>query len=348
MTPPPDHPRTIRIRPTTTAAQEPVEDTHYLPSDPSNLLKADPNRRIPVTFISAWLHLAGHLYRPPGYLPGRKTPGIVMCGPFSSVKEQTLPHYAERFSDAGYTVMTFDPGTYGGSEGEPRAHHDPTRITEDYVNAARYLMTREDIDPRRIAAVGVCIGGGYAVSAAARERMIRTVVSIAGGFNVGGTFQQFMGIEGFAAYSSRVHAMMQEEYRTGKVRYVPTIAHGLSEEIPMAAMPIEEAYSYYSRTHAADAPAWSEQMTLSSLEAFFCYNALVHVPLIAPAPLQIIHGTKDLFLLPEYAQQAYDAALGPKELVWIETHNHIELYDQDPYVSIAAAEAIRWLDRYVQ
>ena len=69
---------------------------------------------------------------------------------------------------------------------------------------------------------------------------------------------------------------------------------------------------------------------------------------MAPAPLLIIHGTKDLFLLPEYAQQAYDAAVGPKELIWIETHNHIELYDQNPYVSIAAAQAIAWLDRHLK
>jgi len=55
----------------------------------------------------------------------------------------------------------------------------------------------------------------------------------------------------------------------------------------------------------------------------------------------------DAALLPEYAQAAYDAALGPKELVWIETHNHIELYDQDPYVSEAAAHAIRWLDGHL-
>ena len=134
-----------------------------------------------------------------------------MCGPFSSVKEQTLPHYAERFASAGYTVLTFDPRTYGESEGEPRGFHDPTRITEDYVNAVRYMMTREDVDPDNVAAVGVCIGGGYAVSAAARERKIRTVVSIAGGFNVGGTFQQFMGIEGFAAYSAKINAAMREQ-----------------------------------------------------------------------------------------------------------------------------------------
>jgi uncharacterized protein len=67
--------------------------------------------------------------------------------------------------------------------------------------------------------------------------------------------------------------------------------------------------------------------------------------LVAPTLLQIVHGTTDTALLPEYAQEAYEAALGPKELVWIEAHNHIELYDQDPYVSEAASHAIRWLDR---
>ena len=212
MAPEPQPVNIIRIRPTMAAAAEPVDDNHYLPADPALLLRADPKRRSPVTFRSNGVTLAGHLYRPPGFAPDRRTPAIVMCGPFGSVKEQTLPHYAERFSSAGYTVLTFDPRTYGESEGEPRAYHDPTRITEDYVNAARYAMTREDVDPDNVAAVGVCIGGGYAVSAAARERKIKTVVSIAGGFNVGGTFQQFMGIEGFAAYSARINAIMREQY----------------------------------------------------------------------------------------------------------------------------------------
>ena len=36
-------------------------------------------------------------------------------------------------------------------------------------------------------------------------------------------------------------------------------------------------------------------------------------------------------------------AAGPKELVWIETHNPIELDDPDQYVSIAAADALWWL-----
>jgi poly(3-hydroxybutyrate) depolymerase len=33
-----------------------------------------------------------------------------------------------------------------------------------------------------------------------------------------------------------------------------------------------------------------------------------------------------------------------QQITWIETHNHIELYDLDPYVSEAAAHIIQWLD----
>lgn len=110
----------LRIRPTTTAMTEPLDDPHYLPPDPSNLLRADPSRRTAVRFRSGRVTLAGHLFRPYDAPPEVRTAGIVMVGPFSSVKEQTLPHYAERFQAAGYTVLTFDSRNFGESEGEPR------------------------------------------------------------------------------------------------------------------------------------------------------------------------------------------------------------------------------------
>lgn len=337
----------VRIRPTAMAAAEPVDDLHYLPANPKDLLKADPKRRQPVRFKSNGASLAGHLYRPPKADPEEKTPGLVMCGPISSVKEQTLPHYAERFSDAGFTTLAFDPRSFGESEGEPRAHYDPNRVIEDYANAVTYLGTRDDINPEQIGIVGVCMGGGYAVSTAARHRGVKAVVAIGGGYNIGGSFQQFMGKVGFARYLAQVNELVRKEYLTGEVQYIPTIAHGLTKEQPVAVMPIDEAYSYYDRTSKSDAPSWSPKMTASSLEPYFLYNAVVHAPLVAPTPILFIHGTKDTALLPEYAQQAYDAAEQPKELVWIETHNHIELYDQDPYVSIAVGEALRWLRKYL-
>jgi len=309
-------------------------------------LLAHPERRTSVHFHNGNLRLAGHLYRPPHASEQTRTPGVVMVGPLSSVKEQTLPHYAERLSDAGYTVLTFDSRNFGESEGQPRFHHDPAEITADCSSAVGYLLTRPDIDPQRVAVVGVCVGGGYAVSTAARDKRVAAVVSVAGGFNIGGTFQMFMGVDGFAGYFRQVNDVVQKQRETGEVQYIPTVsAEGVSAEVPMAVMPTQEAAGYYLRTHAQDAPNWSPVMTAASLEPFFVYNGLAHVPLIGHTPLLVVHGTQDMFTLPQFAQAAFDAALGPKELVWIETSNHVELYDQDPYVSDACANIVRFLER---
>jgi fermentation-respiration switch protein FrsA (DUF1100 family) len=319
------------------------DSDHWLPEDPADLLIADPARRQAVAFESDGNQLAGHLYRPPAAADGQVTPGIVMCGPTSSVKEQTLPHYGERFADAGYSVLTFDPRGFGESEGEPRFHYDPWPIVADYANAAAYLMGRDDVDAERVAAVGVCMGGGFALATAARERRLVACVSVAGGYDIGGTFQQLLGPEGLASYMRAINELHDVQRRTGETQYVPTIALGLSADVPVAVMPLPEAYSYYERTSRDHAPTWSWTTTAVSLESYLTFNAISLAPLVAPTPLLIVHGTTDTALLPELAQAAYDAAIGPKELVWVDTHNHIEIYDQEPYVSEAVGHVLRWL-----
>ncbi len=313
----------------------------------AEFLRADPHRRQDVRFASAGEELAAHLYRPPSAAEGEATPAVALCGPISSVKEQTLPHYAERLADAGYTALAFDPRGFGDSSGEPRARYDPWAVIEDYHSAVSHLLTRPDVDHDRVAAVGVCMGGGYAVSLGARDKRLRAVVSIAGGYDIGSTFQQGFGVDGFAQYVRSINDVVQAQYASGEIAYVPTIAHGLDAETPIAAMPNDEAFDYYDRTHRDEAPNWSPQLTADSLPTYFAYNAVAAAPLVAPTPLLIVHGTTDAALLPEFAQAAFDAAGGTKELVWIETHNHVELYDQDPYVSEAAGHAVAWLDRHV-
>jgi uncharacterized protein len=317
----------------------------FLPQEPARLLVADPARRTPTSFDSDGQRLAAHLYRPRDARPGEATAGIVMCGPVSSVKEQTLPHYAERFADAGYTVLTFDPRSLGESEGEPRFHYDPWLVVADYVNAVAHVIGRDDVDARRVAAVGVCMGGGYALAVAARERRLAACASIAGGYDLGGTMQAAMGADGLAAYLRIANELHDRQRRTGEVAYIPTIARELTDDVPVAVMPNPEPYSYYERTYHDHAPTWSWETTAASLEPFLTFNAISQAPLVDPTPLLIVHGTTDTALLPEKAQAAYDAATGPKELVWIETHNHIELYDQDPYVPEAVEHVLRWLDR---
>jgi uncharacterized protein len=331
----------LRPTPQRLLGPDPSQERFYAP--PDRVLTADPSRREHVRFDSDGLWLAGHLYRPPGAGTADRTAAIAMCGPSSSVKEQTLPHYAERFSDAGYTVLTFDPRTYGESEGEPRCYYDPAQIVGDYANAVSHLVERDDVDRGRIAIVGVCMGGGYAVSTAARDKRVAAVASVAGGFDIGGTFLANLGTDGFAGFMRQINDLVTREYETGEVQYIPAIAPDLSGGL--AFMPNPEAFSYYSRTSRSDAPTWENRVAAKSLPAYFAYNAVADAPLVAPAPLLVLHGTVDMFLWPEFAQRVYDAASGDKEIAWFETHNHIEFYDQDPFVSEAVGNVLSWLDR---
>ena len=332
----------VSLRPTLQLLRRPDPSPERFYAPPERVLVADASRRENVRFDSDGLSLAGHLYRPPGAGSADRTAAIAMCGPSSSVKEQTLPHYAERFSDAGYTVLTFDSRTFGESEGEPRCYYDPGQIVGDYANAVSHLVGRDDVDGGRVALVGVCMGGGYAVSTAARDKRVAAVASIAGGFDIGGTFLANLGPDGFAAFMRQINDLVTREYETGDVQYIPAIAPDLSGGL--AFMPNPEAFSYYSRTSRSDAPTWENRVAAKSLQAYFTYNAVTDAPLVAPTPLLVVHGTVDLFLWPEFAQRVYDAASGDKELAWLETHNHIELYDQDPFVSQATAHVIQWLD----
>ena len=339
-----DAPSAVRVRPLDAQTSE-YSAEYFFPKDPSDLLRPDLSRAEPVRFPALdGTEIAGLVYRPVAPLKDSKLPAVALCGPISAVKEQVVPHYAERLADAGYLCITFDPRRFGESGGTPRGLYDPEDVISDFHSAVRHLFVRDDVDTDRVAALGVCMGGGYAVSLGAREHRLAAVVAVAGGYDIGGTFQKNLGVEGYADFMSNINGMVQAQVETGDLATIPTIAKSSDET---AVMPNPEAYSFYGRTSKDYAPNWSREMAVQSLEPYLAYDAVAHAPLVAPTPLMIIHGTLDLFLLPEYAQAAYDAAQGTKELVWIDTHNHIELYDQRPYVDLAADHARRWLDAHL-
>lgn len=309
------------------------------------LPSVDPGSRESVSFPSDGLALAGHLYRPPQAAEGERTAGLVMAGPMTSVKEETLPHYAAPLAEAGYTVLTFDNRNFGESDGEPRQHLVTSEQVEDLKNAVSYLLTREDVDPDRLALCCVCMGAGYALAVASMDLRVKALAIVAGAYNITDTYREFLGEEGFGAYLGTLTAARQRQYESGELQYMPAIA-GPRDYAP-SAMPVQEAYDYYSRAQATEAPSWENRLTVASMEHIVGWNVLERAHLVAPRPLLVIHGTTDVLLPPRYAQEVYDRAGEPKQLHWIETSNHVELYDQAPFVPEAIATLVDWLSLHL-
>ncbi len=262
---------------------------------------------------------------------GRRQPGIVLTGPFTGVKEQVAGTYASLLAGAGFATLAFDHRGFGESGGRP-GHEDSQGKLADLRAAVGFLAGRAEVDAARIGLVGICLGGGYAVRAAAADPRVKAVAVIAGAYNSPVQMLQSMGV---GPYRSALAAVL-DRYD----EYLPAVATDGGE----AAMGGQEPYSYYG-TARSFSPHWRNQVTRGSLHSLMTFDALSAAELLAGTPLLIIHGKADAYCSPELAQALYERKPGEKEILWLDASQHIDLYDSEPYVTRAAQEAAGFLHR---
>ena len=296
-----------------------------------------------VFFQSEGLKVVGSLFRPENYKGNSSLlPGVLVAGAMTGVKEQVAGSYAERIAKSGFVTLAIDHRHFGESEGEPRQHEDPAKKMEDFKNAISFLSTIEDIDREKIGACGISMGGGYMLQLAAFDRRIKAVSIVASGFNLGDTLVEMLGKEGFINFLKEHNKARQKHYETGEVQYIPAVA---TDNKP-AAMTGDEPFEYYG-TSRAWSPGWVNRYTTESIENLMSYNAVTYAHHVSPTPLLIVHGRKDKYCLPKFAQQVYDEAGEPKEIMWVDTANHIDLYDNDKYVGSAIDKIVEWFNAYL-
>lgn len=280
-----------------------------------------------ITFTADGITLVGNLA-----VAGDGAPAVVLTGPFTGVKEQVVGTYAARLHERGFTTLAFDHRGFGESGGR-RAHEDSQGKLADLRSAVGLLVAHPAVDAARIAAVGVCLGGGYAVRAAASDPRIRAVVGIAGGYNS----------------PVRFSAGDAEGYR----RALGTFIDRYDDELPAvapdggpAAMSGDEPFAYYGTTRSA-APTWQNRVTYGSLHALMSFDALSAAPLLTGTPLLVVHGRTDAYCAPELAEALHAGAPGPKEIHWLDTARHVDLYDVEPHVTGAVVATTDFLHRHL-
>ncbi|GIE80678.1 hypothetical protein Aph02nite_66280 [Actinoplanes philippinensis] len=276
-----------------------------------------------ITFDADGLTLAGDLR-----VAGDGAPAVVLTGPFTGVKEQVTGVYAARLHERGITTLAFDHRGFGQSGGR-RAHEDSQGKLADLRAAVGVLAAHPAVDADRIGVVGICLGGGYAVRAAAADPRLRAVAGIAGAYNS----------------PARFAAGDPEGYR----RALASFIERWDEELPAvapggapAAMGGDEPYEYYG-TDRSRAEHWENRVTHGSLHALMTFDALGAAPLLSATPLLVVHGRKDDYCSPELAEALHEQATGPKRLHWLDAGRHIDLYDAEPYVTQAADETAAFL-----
>jgi fermentation-respiration switch protein FrsA (DUF1100 family) len=297
-----------------------------------------------VHFQSDGLKVVGNLFRPQNSKEEEVSlPAILVAGAMTGVKEQVAGQYAERIAKDGYVTLVLDHRHFGESQGEPRQHEDPAKKLEDFKNAISFISLLKGIDRERIGACGISMGGGYMLQLAAFDRRIKTVSIVASGLNLADTLLEMLGKEGFVNFLKEFNNARQRHYDTGEVQYIPAVA---TDNKP-AAMIGDEPFEYYG-TSRAWSPGWVNRYTTESIENLMSYNAIPYARHVYPTPLLIVHGKNDKYCLPKFAQEVYDLADEPKEILWLDTSNHIDLYDKEKYVGPAISKIVEWFNKYLR
>ncbi|MFE7332057.1 alpha/beta hydrolase [Streptomyces sp. NPDC057565] len=289
-----------------------------------------------VEFSSDGYRLVGDLHLPE---PGTERGAVVLTGPFSGVKEQVTGYYAKRFAQRGYLALAFDHRNWGDSEGEPRQHEDASAKVSDLRNAVSFLAARPEVDPEKIAVCGVCLGGIYSVQLAAFDPRVKAVALVAAAYNNPGLIRDRFGAENFAALMGQFAQIAQRQSDTGEIEYWPAVN---PEGMP-AGNPGPEPFEYYGTERGAGS-GWENRCTALSVLQELTLDVDAFLPLVT-APLLIVHGSGDQAIPVADAEAAFAAAPEPKELLLLDTSNHIELYDDDSYVLPAIDRTVSFFDR---
>ena len=299
-----------------------------------------------VSYLLRGLRIVANVYTPAGYDPAGSYPAITVAHPNGGTKEQVAGRYAQRLAEQGYITITADAAYQGHSEGEPRSTDKPFFRTDDVHGMADFLATFPGVDASRMAALGICGGGGYTLNAAKSDKRFRSVATVSM-FNSGAVRRNGLQDSQVDTIQDRLRAATEAralEVAGKELRYGGDA--DLTDE-QIAAQPFalyRQGYIYYWKTHAC--PGSTFKYTLSGLLDLMSWDATDQLELINVPLLMIAGSTADTRYMSE---EALPMATGTedKELFLIEGAQHIETYWIDEYVDQAIEKLTEFYARTV-
>ncbi len=286
-----------------------------------------------VTFHNRYgITLAADLYAPKG-AQGRLA-AIAVCGPFGAVKEQAAGLYAQTMAERGFLTIAFDPSFTGESGGEPRYMASPDINTEDFQAAVDFLSVQDNVDPEKIAVIGICGWGGMALNAAALDTRIRATVTSTmydmTRVNAKGYFDSEDSAETRYEKKKAWNAQRIEDYKNGSYALGGGVVDPLPENAPFF---VKDYYAYYKTDRGYHPRSLNSNggWNVTGCMSFLNQPILRYSNEIRSAVL-VIHGEKAhscYFSRDAYEDMVRDNPFAEnKELLIIPDAVHTDLYDQ--------------------
>ena len=298
----------------------------------------------PVTYPLNGLDIAANVYTPADYDPIHHYPAVVVAHPNGGVKEQVAGLYAQRLAEQGYITITADAAYQGASGGQPRNVDKPANRIEDIHGMADFISQYAGVDANRLALLGICGGGGYALKAAQTDKRFKAVATLSM-FNSGRVRRNGYMDSQISTIQERLQQASDaraQEAAGGEILYAADAK--LTDE-QIAKLPFDlyrQGFEYYWKTHAH--PNSTFRYTMSSLLDLMRFDAASNMDLINQ-PLLMMAGSKadSLYMSLDAFKDAHSSK--DKELFLIDGATHIETYWKPHYVDQAMGKLTEFFSR---
>lgn len=250
-------------------------------------------------------------------------PAIIIGPPFGGVKEQGPGVYANELAQRGFVVLTFDPAYHGYSGGEPRMTGSTALYVEDFSAAVDYLGVQSFVDREKIAAIGICGSGGFALSAASMDSRIKAVVPVVM-YDIAGNMNSMSG----ETRQSMIDMMSQQRWadlESGTPAYMTSYPEEPVDQIPDNLDPTNAEFFEFYGTPRGHHPNALGNVTNASMADIMTFPSSTHIAEISPRPILFVAG--EVAHSRGFSETAYENVGEPKELYVVPDANHIDLYD---------------------
>lgn len=270
--------------------------------------------------------------------PG-ETPIVILAHGFGSFRDELtgFVDLADRLADAGISSLRLDMRGCG-KNGRRGVMHPMWDWVEDVRSAVSFAETLDGVAGDKVGVVGMSMGGGVAVIAAALDERIKAVVALAPVADGLAWFRHlWTSSRGAAAWENfleRIASARRESTR---------------KDWPIIDVLDAMAYQPGDRAAFLDMlktyPAFLDRFSLSAVDSAFCVRATPLAASIAPRPLLVVHSRADMSVPVSHGEAIHRAAGEPRRLVLIDDSPHcFWIHEASDRVQ---QETVAWLSKYL-
>lgn len=257
----------------------------------------------PLRFFADGRELQGTLVVPK---TAARAPAVLLCHGFGSYDDDlgAFPRLAALLAQAGVASFRF---SFSGSDPYPDQGtiRPASQWVTDCLAAFLRVGSEPGIDAERVGLLGVSVGGGVVIQAAALCRHVRCVVALAPVADGEAWLRyRWSATRSVAAWDEFVAAVEADERSAVMGRPSRRVPH-----FDVQALPDEGGWNGLITRF----PRILRELTLASVGDTFRFKPLCCAEAVTQ-PLRIVHGDADESVPLEQGRQFYERAKGPKEL----------------------------------